>query len=445
MHAKAFHLETAPSRTLAQIYRSTPIGRALCSANAEENERLSKLFEVAYFVAKQEIAFAKFPAILELERRHGVTVGNTYATEPKCREFAMIIGESFKENVIDKMKSSPYFALLMDGSTDSSVKEKELVYVLYVGTNGKAECQFMCIKDVADATAPGMKELLEAIFIDSGLHDWKSKLVSICLDGAAVNLGVRRGLATLLRGEVSWLVAIHCLNHQLELATNAAFSKTFMDDIASVLMDLYYVYEKSSKRLRELRELGDIMDETIRKPERAHGTRWLQHKSRALKSLIIGYPVICAHLESMASEESTNRPTDKVRFKSYLKKLTSFKFVLHMLFFDSLLNPLAALSCHLQGTASDLPFVLASLEAFYITIQNLKSDDPARPSELSKFVASSVHTDTPCFRNVKLSGAHSTILATFNHSRASYIEALENCLVADLMNFQIIILKQSGS
>lgn len=93
--------------------------------------------------------------------------------------------------------------------------------------------------------------------------------------------------------------------------------------------------------------------------------------------------------------------------------------------FDSLLNPLAALSCHLQGNASDLPFVLASLEAFYITIQTLRSDDPARPSELSKSVASSVDTGNPCFRNVKLSGPHHDILATFNISCALYIDALE--------------------
>ena len=68
----------------------------------------------------------------------------------------------------------------------------------------------------------------------------------------------------------------------------------------------------------------------------------------------------------MASEESHTKPTDKIHFKRYLKKLTSFKFVLHnMLFFDSLLNPLPALSCHLQGNASDLPFVLAIVEMHF--------------------------------------------------------------------------------
>ena len=171
---------------------------------------MSKLFDVAYFIAKQEMAFAKFPALLGLERRHGVSVGNTYATEPKCKEFTVIIGETLPEYVIEQLKSSPYFAILMDGSTDSSIKEKELMYVLYAASSTKMECQFICIKDVADATAPGIKALIEATFSEYGIDNWRSKLVSVCFDGAAVDLGVRHGLATLLRENIPWLVTIHC-------------------------------------------------------------------------------------------------------------------------------------------------------------------------------------------------------------------------------------------
>ena len=148
------------------------------------------------------------------------------------------------------------------------------------------------------------------------------RLVSLCVDGAAVNLGIRHGLAALLRGELPWLVAIHCLNHRLELAAKNGFAKTYMDDVSTLLMDMYSVYKNSSKRLRELKELGSSLEDAVRKPKEAPGTRWLQHKSRALKSLIVGYPVICAHLESMASDESSLKPADKAHFKGYLKRLT---------------------------------------------------------------------------------------------------------------------------
>ena len=103
------------------------------------------------------------------------------------------------------------------------------------------------------------------------------------------------------------------------------------------------------------------MEEHVRKPDRAIGTRWAQHKSRALKSLILGYDVIVAHLEAVASEKSSLKSVDKAKFKAYWTRLTSYKFVLHMLFFDALLDPLAALSYSLQGTSADLPLAFAKL------------------------------------------------------------------------------------
>ena len=161
------------------------------------------------------------------------------------------------------------------------------MYVLFVKADGRTECLCFCIKNVADATAVGIKAILEKSFIELDVEEWQSKLVGMCVDGAAVNLGIRCGLVARIREDLPWLVAIHCLNHRLELAAIDAFAKTYMDEVSSMLVDLYYLYGKSPKRLRQLRELGEILEEAVRKPERAHGTKWLQHRSRALKSLII--------------------------------------------------------------------------------------------------------------------------------------------------------------
>ena len=197
-------------------------------------------------------------------------------------------------------------------------------------------------------------------FADLGITDYRERLVCLCVDGAAVNLGHRHGVAALLQEDVPWLVAIHCLNHRLELGVKNALTKTYMDEITTMLTNLYYVYEKSPKRLRELKAIGEIMDTSANKPEKAHGTRWLQHKSRALHTLLSGYPVIVSHLEAMATD-SRVKPADQVKFKSYAKKFSSFKFVLHMLFFEALLNPISALSCNLQGDTVDLLFASASI------------------------------------------------------------------------------------
>ena len=88
------------------------------------------------------------------------------------------------------------------------------------------------------------------------------------------------------------------MNHRLVPAKDA-FSSSYLNEVPTMLVNLHFVYQNSPKRLHELKNLAEIMEEHVRKPDRATGTRWA---SRALKSLKLGYDVIVAHLEAMASE-----------------------------------------------------------------------------------------------------------------------------------------------
>ena len=202
-----------------------------------------------------------------------------------------------KDQLIESIRRIPYLAVLMDGSTDSSVTENEAIYVLVVGADGTPECHFFAIKSVPDATAFGIKALLEKEFPDIGV-DLAGKVISICVEGAAVNLGVRRGLATLLKEKSPWFVAIHCMNHWLQLTAKDAFS----NDVSQMLMSVFHAYEKSPKRLREFREMAEVMEEQVRKPDKASGTRWVQLKFHVMQTFLLGYKVIAAHLHAMPSE-----------------------------------------------------------------------------------------------------------------------------------------------
>ena len=133
IHKKAVSLERQPTRTINEILRSTPIGRAVASASSEEKDRvmISRLFEVAYMISREETPFTKFPAIVELDKRHGVCLGQTYHTEHKCQEFASIIGETMSDDLVEAPRSCRYMSVLMDGSTDSGVTEKERLFYAY--------------------------------------------------------------------------------------------------------------------------------------------------------------------------------------------------------------------------------------------------------------------------------------------------------------------------
>ena len=84
-------------------------------------------------ISREEMPFTKFPAIVDLDKRHGVCLGQTYHTEHKCQEFASIIGETMSDDLVEAPRSCRYMSVLMDGSTDSSVTEKEPFYVYVYG------------------------------------------------------------------------------------------------------------------------------------------------------------------------------------------------------------------------------------------------------------------------------------------------------------------------
>ena len=170
------------------------------------------------------------------------------------------------------------------------------------------------------------------------------------------------------------------------------------------------------------------MDSVVKKPDKAHGTWWLQHK--AVASLITGYPVIVAHLEAHAAAAGSK--TDAMCFKAYLKRLTGFKYVVHCLFSHTLLQPLTTLPCHIQGDAGsiDLLFALSSLRAFYGAVKWLATADTEDKTELSKLVNSvDDESNEASFKGIPLQGADKqSIINAFQISRASYTEKQIQCV-----------------
>ena len=67
-----------------------------------------------------------------------------------------------------------------------------------------------------------------------------------------------------------------------------------------MLTKLYYLYQKSPKRYRELRELSEVYENSIPKPTKACGTRWIDHKYRAMQKGLQNYGACMVHLQSLS-------------------------------------------------------------------------------------------------------------------------------------------------
>ena len=139
------------------------------------------------------------------------------------------------------------------------------------------------------------------------------KLVGIGTDGASANIANAGLKGTIEKKKLDWVYRMWCLAHRLELAIKNALSGTYFDSIDDMLLKLYYLYEKSPQKSRELVDIiSDLkeflsFDDSGIKPIRANGTRWVTHKLCAMKRILSKYSAYTHHLAALSVDPAVKK------------------------------------------------------------------------------------------------------------------------------------------
>lgn len=153
---------------------------------------------------------------LRLDERKGIHVGGTYRNSVEARVFLHYIAQIEREKIRGRLQAASFIGVMTDGSTDSSVKEEEMVYIR-TSVAGTVETSFVGITAVEKADAVNIscavKEIMESV-----CSDWEDKVVAFSSDGAAVMMGAKRGVITRLKENKPYVVGVHCMAHRLELS-----------------------------------------------------------------------------------------------------------------------------------------------------------------------------------------------------------------------------------
>ena len=73
------HMHTAVAEAKSiPIVTYSPLARSLMTLNSQEKARLMKKFDICYVLAREGIAFKKYPSFHALEQKHGVDLGSSY-------------------------------------------------------------------------------------------------------------------------------------------------------------------------------------------------------------------------------------------------------------------------------------------------------------------------------------------------------------------------------
>ena len=98
-------------------------------------------------------------------------------------------------------------------------------------------------------------------------------------------LGMRGGVATLLKKEVPFMIANHCIAHRLALACGQASDEVpYIKKFKAILDQLYRFYDNSPVRTAGLHSIQEILNEPNLKLCQAKDVRWLSHE-KAINNL----------------------------------------------------------------------------------------------------------------------------------------------------------------
>uniref|UniRef100_A0A1X7TPP9 DUF4371 domain-containing protein n=1 Tax=Amphimedon queenslandica TaxID=400682 RepID=A0A1X7TPP9_AMPQE len=153
-----------------------------------------------------------------------------------------------------------------------------------------------------------------------------------------------------------------CIAHKVELTIKDALKGTAFDLIDDMLK-LYYMYEKSPEKCRQLEEIICDLKDCLKfddkgiKPVQASGSRWVTHRLKAMKHVISKYEAYISHLISL-SEDSTIKAHDRAQLKGCSNK---WEYILGCAFITDLLSPCATFSKSLRSDDLDVRTAFTNL------------------------------------------------------------------------------------
>ena len=363
--------------------KTTPMAMVIKKMNESQRQHLNILFNTAYYVAKQKLAFVKFSSLCDLQVQNGIQLNAAYNNAPACKDFLSSIAATIKAEINSEVVESNFISVIADGSTDKSIIEQEGVYIRYV-KSGKPTTKFVELVDVETSDAPGVYSGIQRGLKSIGitLDILKQKLVCINLDGASVNMGKKGGVQALVKRDIPHTIAVHCVNHNLELAIlDMKNQDPYMLKFESTLKEIFKLYYYSTKRRRELYTVAEILDQKLMHYGGLKEIRWLSSQHRAVKALAENYNITVTHLENMVS---TSSGVDAAKAKGILKELKTEKFAKLLFFLQDYLNILGRLSVLFQSDEMLIMNVVPMLEETMLHLQNLLAE-PEKCINLKKF------------------------------------------------------------
>ncbi|KAI5061842.1 hypothetical protein GOP47_0022381 [Adiantum capillus-veneris] len=206
-------------------------GGKLVKTHAKEfisrnRHKVITLMKLAYFNAKEDLANRNYEGlcglayslnVLEMPIQH---VYSSYTNMMAGKEFIFCISKYLDDLQKQKLLQSPYYAFMVDETTDRSEEKHLIIYFSFLAPKctccSAIEITFAKLLTVLDGCAHTKFDAIMKMIKEVGLN--KHQLIGIATDGDSSMLGCHDGLVAIIKGEMPHLMSVHCIAHRGALA-----------------------------------------------------------------------------------------------------------------------------------------------------------------------------------------------------------------------------------
>lgn len=281
-----------------------------------------KAFYAMYWLAKHHIANKQVNSLLMLLEHLQCEVKSfQHRSAGSEREIITLIAKVIQDEIVDQVKSSATFGILLDDMTDVTCKEQMIIFIqYYCRQDEKVKTKFLSVESVLDQSesCSANAETLFKVFCTklSELGLDVTKVGGLASDGASVMLGRNNGVASRLKAIAPSVIVVHCVCHRLALACADSNSELkYIEKVTSYLTELWKLFEYSNQKtavfmktqlsMCNLQLLPNVKKKITKKIKKACKTRWLSTDS-AVRSAVENYPAIIQTLTQLKEKCATS-------------------------------------------------------------------------------------------------------------------------------------------
>ena len=340
------------------------------------------------YIVEEEVAFRKFKKLVDLQRRNGVKAGSRdKLNKTVCSEMIDNLAEVISE-MMDYFEKATFASVSGDGSQAwRAGEEKELIYGKFLvrGDVGLSPSTFLLacqvMKDFGGANADVKKEAFIAACAGH-MEVLKKKITCLCADGAAVNMGRKRGALIQLSDycDVPSPYIIHFLNHNLELTIKDSYSKIQeFEEIKESLHILFKMMKDSGKMWDAFQVVGDHLGVKVLQYMKVTGTCFQAHVQRGLSNFLRNFWCMLLFAENVVEQGSgvDSLVTKKMYPKiiGMRKKFMQFGWFAAAIQFYKVLNETSQLSLYMESDSVSIYQLSSKIKETCFNLQGISEEE----------------------------------------------------------------------